>query len=58
MEGDALYPKKCVHPVSQLAELSNGIIWRLCSRCGKRWRVKFTDNDVIIDEFCDDQSRF
>ena len=53
MEGDVLYPKKCVHPVSQLTEFRNGIIWRLCSLCGKRWRVKFTDNDVIIDEFYD-----
>ena len=49
---------KCVHPVSQLTEFNNGIIWRLCSHCGKRWRVKFTDDDVIIDEFYDDQPRF
>jgi len=50
--------KKCKHPVSQLTEFNNGIIWRLCSLCGKRWRVKFTDNDIIIDEFYDDQRRF
>ena len=59
MEGDVLYTKKCVHPVSQLTEFSNGIIWRLCSLCGKRWRVKFADNDsVTINEFYDDQRRF
>ena len=46
--------KKCKHPDSQMTELSNGIYWRLCSLCGKRWRVKFTDNDsVIINEFYD-----
>ena len=51
---------KCKHLDSQLdtSFFKNGIIWRLCSLCGKRWRVKFTDNDVIIDEFYDDQSRF
>ena len=61
MEGDALYPKKCKHSDSQL-DLSffmNGIIWRLCSICGKRWRVKFADNDsVTINEFSDDQHHF
>ena len=48
--------KKCKHPDSQLdlSFFTNGIIWRLCSLCGKRWRVKFTDNDsVIINEFYD-----
>ena len=52
---------KCKHPDSQL-DLSffmNGIIWRLCSICGKRWRVKFADNDsVTINEFYGEQSRF
>ena len=37
----------------------NGIGWRLCSICGKRWRVKFADNDrVVINEFHGEQSSF
>ena len=52
---------KCKHPDSQLdlSFFTNGIIWRLCSLCGKRWRVKFADNDsVTINEFYGEQPRF
>ena len=46
--------KKCKHPHSEMIELSNGICWRLCFVCGKKWRLKFTDNDsVTINEFYD-----
>ena len=51
---------KCKHPDSQLdiSFFENGVIWRLCSLCGKRWRLKFTDNDsIIVNEFHDDRHR-